>query len=149
MTRMTYRIVASFIFTALLQLAGCAVLPEKRQAAAAPALPQETPEQIAMRETNTAGRAALKEGIDLYTAGDYNGAVRRLAASNEIWASDKAIQLEALKHMAFSYCVTNRPTLCKQQFEKALKLDSNFDLLSGEKGHPLWGPVFDRVKKAK
>jgi hypothetical protein len=51
--------------------------------------------------------------------------------------------------MAFSYCVTSRQTLCRQQFEKALKIDPAFDLAPGEKGHPLWGAVFDRAKKRK
>jgi len=29
-----------------------------------------------------------------------------------------------------------------------LKLNKDFDLLPGEKGHPLWGPVFERAKKS-
>jgi hypothetical protein len=49
--------------------------------------------------------------------------------------------------MAFSYCVSARQALCKQQFEKALKLDPAFSLAPGEHGHPLWGPVFERAAK--
>lgn len=103
----------------------------------------------AMSQERTAAQLALNDGIDLYNKGDYNGAVKRLGGANEIWAGDKAIQVSALKYMAFSYCVTARQTLCKLQFEKALKLDPNFDLASGERGHPLWSPAFDRAKKAK
>ncbi|MBI3230981.1 MAG: TssQ family T6SS-associated lipoprotein, partial [Burkholderiales bacterium] len=62
---------------------------------------------------------------------------------------DKAVQIDAAKFMAFSYCVTNRNALCRQQFERALKLDPSFDLAAGEKGHPLWGPVFLKAKKGK
>ena len=57
------------------------------------------------------------------------------------------MQLEALKYTAFSYCLIGRTVSCRQQFEKAFKLDPGFDLAAGEKGHPLWGPVFAKVKK--
>ena len=61
--------------------------------------------------------------------------------------ADTALQLEALKYAAFSYCVTRRVTLCRQQFAKAFKLDKSFDLSPGEKGHPLWTPSFERARK--
>ena len=96
----------------------------------------------------TVAQTALNEGIDLYDKGDFNGAIKRLSNASEIWTSTKGIQTQALKYMAFSYCVTSRQTLCRQQFEKALKLDPHFDLAPGEKGHPLWGSVFERAKKA-
>ena len=124
------------IFAAM--LAGCAatqVTPPPAPAPAKPAAP-------------SAGQVALAEGIELYNKGDFNGAIKRLGAA-EITAGSKASQLEALKYQAFSYCVTSRKTLCGKQFEKALKLDPAFDLAPGEHGHPLWGPVFTRLKKAK
>jgi hypothetical protein len=93
-------------------------------------------------------QAGLKEGIAMYNNGDYNDAVKRLASA-DVTGSSKATQLEALKYMAFSYCLTSRQTLCRQQFEKALKLDASFDLEPGEHGHPLWGPVFIKAKKSK
>jgi hypothetical protein len=43
--------------------------------------------------------------------------------------------------------VTQRTTLCRQQFAKAFKLDKSFDLSPGEKGHPLWTPSFERARK--
>lgn len=92
--------------------------------------------------------SALDDGIALYDKGDYNGAIKKLATAN-VPAAPKATQLAALKYTAFSYCLTNRQTLCRQQFEKALKIDAAFDLEPGEKGHPLWGPVFAKVKKTK
>lgn len=94
-----------------------------------------------------AARKELSAGIALYHAGDYAGAIKLFGASSEIWKADKAIQLDAIKYTAFSYCVTGRQANCKQQFEKAVKLDPSFDLAPGEKGHPLWSPVFDKVKK--
>ena len=95
-----------------------------------------------------AASPGLKEGIALYDDGDYNGAIKRLGAA-DIAAAPKAVQLEALKYAAFSYCVTSRQALCRQQFDKAFKLDAGFDLEPGEHGHPLWGPVFVKAKKSR
>jgi hypothetical protein len=92
--------------------------------------------------------SGLKEGIAMYNNGDYNDAIKRLGAP-DVTGGSKATQLEALKYTAFSYCVTSRQTLCRLQFEKALKLDPSFDLEAGEHGHPLWGPVFVKAKKNK
>lgn len=118
-------------------LGGCA----STQTTPAPAPAQPAPP--------SADQVALKEGIDLYNQGDFNGAIKRLGAPEIATTGSKARQLEALKYQAFSYCVTSRKTLCGKQFEKALKLDPAFDLAPGEHGHPLWGPVFTRLKKAK
>jgi hypothetical protein len=90
--------------------------------------------------------ASLREGIKLYDEGDFNGAIRRLALA-DVPAEPLSTRLTALKYTAFSYCVTNRPVPCRQAFDKALKLDPNFDLGPGEHSHPLWGPVFVRAKK--
>lgn len=127
-------------------LAGCAgtgSAPHAPESAPAPA-----PAPAAPVAAPGPDQVALKEGIDLFNKGDFNGAIKRLGAS-EIAAGGTKIQLEALKYQAFSYCVTARKTLCRKQFEKALKLDPAFDLALGEHGHPLWGPVFARLKKPK
>lgn len=98
---------------------------------------------------SSAAQSALNEGVDLYDRGDYNGTVKRLAAAHAIWTGSKAVQVQALKYMAFSYCLSSRQALCRQQFEKALKIDPAFDLAPGEKGHPMWDPVFQQAKKAR
>lgn len=98
--------------------------------------------------STTPSQQALAAGIDAYNNGDFNGAIKRLGAA-EIQSADKATQLSALKYMAFSYCVTRRQTLCRQQFVKALKIDPGFELAAGEKGHPLWTPAFEAAKKVK
>lgn len=131
-------------------LAGCATKPfggaatpaghtrTDNAAAAAPA-PAPAPAPV---------QSGLKEGIAMYNNGDYNDAIKRLGAS-DVAGGTKATQLEALKYTAFSYCVTSRTTLCRLQFEKAIKLDPSFDLLPGEHGHPLWGPVFTKARKTR
>lgn len=154
------------LYAALSLLSGCTWLAKIKdwdtkpvQATATP--PKPTPKttgKAADKPQPTAATTAanpavtqdpLTDGIELYHAGDYNGAIKRLAGAREIWGGDKATQTTALKYMAFSYCVTGRNALCKQQFDKAFKLDPGFDLAQGEKGHPLWGPVFDKAKKHK
>lgn len=94
----------------------------------------------------TADQIALREGIELYNKGAYNDAIKRLNAP-DITGGPKATQVMAAKYSAFSYCVSSRQTLCRQQFEKAFRLDPAFDLQAGERGHPLWGPVFAKAKK--
>lgn len=89
----------------------------------------------------------LREGIRLYNEGDFNGAIRRLSA-RDVNNGPLPTRLAALKYLAFSYCVTSRPSLCRQAFDRALRLDPAFDLAPGEHGHPLWGPVFTKAKQA-
>ena len=124
-------------------LAGCAQTPIVGGGKEAP-----TPHPRADAVAPDPAQMALKDALESYNNGDYNGAIKRLG-SNDIAKGSKNLQLSALKYTAFSYCVTARPVLCRQQFDKALKLDPTFDLDTGENGHPLWGPVFARARKAK
>ena len=136
----------------LMMLAGCPTQPTKQENVVVEpekvAPPPETPDQIAARQLAEAARADVKVGKVLFDSGDYNGAIKRLSAPDSpIWKADASIQVEALKYMAFSNCVTGKTPQCRQNFEKAFKLDPNFTLLPGEMGHPIWGPVYERVKR--
>ena len=113
------------------------------QATNAPPAPSAPPAK------SLAAQKDLADGIELYDRGDYNAAISKLANSPDISTASIEIQVTAIKYLAFSYCVTRRQTLCRTQFENAFKLNPQFDLAPGERGHPLWGPVFDRVKKAR
>jgi hypothetical protein len=128
---------SGLLTAAAIMLSGCAAI--------------NTIENPFKRETveEAAARSALNAGIALYDQGEYAAAVKKLTTSGEIWKADKKMQQEALKYMAFSYCVTSQPVACRHQFDKALRLDPAFDLDPGEKGHPLWGPVFERAKKQR
>lgn len=123
-----------------LLVAGCATPPKPAPVVVAPA--------VKIPDAPNA-QAVLNEGIGLYEKGDYNGALKRLAVANDLSHDNKATRLMSLKYMAFSYCVTSRQTLCKQQFDKAFKISPTFDLAPGEKGHPLWTPMFERAKKGR
>jgi hypothetical protein len=108
-------------------------------AAAAAAAAGPTPAEVA--------REALAGGVESYNKGEFNAAIRKLTVP-ELGSADVTTQIAALKYSAFSYCVTKRVTLCRQQFEKAFRLEPHFALSSGEKGHPLWTPAFNAAKKA-
>lgn len=147
------------LIAAALALAGCETLDQQQQE---PAQPQAaTSKTAAPAQAKTASpvaqqpaapelppaRKALNAGIDMYKAGNFNGAIKQLTTAPELAKADTPLQLEAIKYTAFSYCVTNRTTLCRQQFLKAFQLDKSFDLSPGEKGHPLWTPSFERARK--
>ncbi len=112
-------------------------IPPAPLSQAAPVPVPPTPEQL-----------ALREGVEMYNRGDFKDAIKRLSVP-EVSNGSKATQLAALKYTAFSYCLTGRQTLCRQQFDKAFKLDPAFDLAQGEHGHPMWGKAFDRAKKGR
>ena len=102
--------------------------------------------------TVTASGRALADGVGLYDAGNFNGAIKRLLGAKEIWddstsADALSNKLAAHKYIAFSYCVTNRRTQCRKHFVDAIKLDAKFTLEPTEKTHPVWGPEFERAKK--
>ena len=142
--------------TATVILAGCANAPSamapkeaEKPAVAAPAAPAPVPAPPPAELVKAAAQRDLAEGIQLYDKGDFNAAISKLGNSPEIAAADPEIQVAAIKYLAFSFCVTNRQAQCRAQFEAAFKLDPAFDLSPAERGHPLWGPAFDRVKRAQ
>lgn len=149
MTTSFYRIGSAAMIAAAFMLGACDTIDTaKTPATASPTSSAATPAAPAAAPQPPAPPAALSDGIALYNKGSYSAAIKRLANGQDIWTADTAVQTEALKYMAFSYCVTSRRKLCKQQFEKALKLDPSFDLAPGEQGHPLWGPAFNQAKRA-
>lgn len=110
------------ISVAGLLLSGCKTTQQKPQ--------QLTPAQIKLE----AGKANFQNG-------EY-GAAETAFLDSSIWQDNKSTQVESLKYLAFIYCVTERITLCRHSFYKALQLDPGFELTSAESTHPLWGPEF-------
>lgn len=111
-------------------LAGCTGLP-----ASAPDRPP-TPQALEQ----------LQQVRDEYSAGHYGEVIRRVARSDELAASSKAVRIEAYKLQAFSYCVSRYAQLCEDSFGRILQIDPAFELAPNEAGHPVWGPVFQRAK---
>jgi hypothetical protein len=123
-------------------LAGCADFPNPFDSTPARSHPR------AANVAGSGGQAALRDGIRLYNEGEYNSAIKRLAAQ-DISNAPVSTRVTALKYTAFSYCVTSRPSQCEHAFERAIRLDPSFELTPGERGHPLWGPVFARAKNGR
>lgn len=88
----------------------------------------------------------LAEGIASYEQGDFNAAIRKLNNKELLEGPSLDTQIDARKYLAFSYCITNRRALCRQQFDAALKAKPSFELKATEAGHPTWGPVFKQAK---
>ena len=112
-------------------------------------LSSSKPDRNQSSSDQAAAESALKDGINLYDSGNYNGALKRLSAVGKYPKIDTEVQVSALKYMAFSYCVTARQILCKQQFQRAFALDPAFNLAYGEIGHPLWNSTFEQAKREK
>lgn len=137
-----------------LWLAGCGATPDKpapraerpRPATPAPppaALPPAPDDRASPADDSAAqtSQAIYAEGLRLYRAGQYDDAIARFAAVQ----SPPSLRVQALKHTAFGYCVTNRLPLCQRAFQDALALSPAFRLTKAEQGHSVWGPVFTKA----
>lgn len=146
---------AATSFALAMLIGGCANLQDwadsiRVPGADAPA-DEASPAFVSPRSGAGGGRGdatrTLADGIERYEAGDYVGAIRMLNAS-EIAHADAKTRIEAEKYLAFSYCLTDRRTLCREAFDRLLAMDSGFRLQPAEAGHPLWGPVYVQARKA-
>lgn len=90
----------------------------------------------------------LERGKSHFHAGNYNQAETDLVGATILQATFDT-QLDALKYLAFTYCVTERANLCRHAFNKALQLDPNFELSPAEVTHPLWGPQFQLARNGR
>lgn len=133
------RLAAAVLFAALV-LAGCAQLGGK-PGAEAPARP---PAAVNL----PSGGPALARGMASYEDGNYSEAASQFKLSLEQKLSAPE-QILARKHLAFTYCVTGKDRQCGEEFRKLVDLSPSFELDPAEAGHPIWGPVFRRVKAKK
>lgn len=90
---------------------------------------------------------ALVAAIAAYDRGEFGNAARQLNAMTNDGSLDPSQQLRALKTLAFSQCSSGAIPSCRQTFERAFRADPNFDLAVAERGHPTWGPQFERARK--
>jgi tetratricopeptide (TPR) repeat protein len=88
----------------------------------------------------------LADGIVKYDAGDYESAHKLLEAAVKEGLKDKADQVRAMKHAAFSLCLRDRFRDCRAAFMKIYEVDPNFDLTPAEAGHPSWTRTFASAK---
>ena len=88
---------------------------------------------------------ALAAGLRAYDEGQYPLAERQLQQALQLGVSGAKDRANAHKHLAFIYCTSNRSVECETQFRAARRADPGFALSRSEIGHPLWGPVYQRV----
>jgi len=130
----------SILLAAALAAAACQQMPtqESKPAQAAPQITEDS-----LRER---AQADLANGLKLYDAGDFDGAVKSLNSSLDHGLLSKQEQARARKYLAFSYCIGGREQACRDEFRKAFEIYPDFALTAAEDGHPIWGPVYRDVR---
>ncbi len=88
----------------------------------------------------------LQDGMVKYDAGDYAEAHRLLEAAFKEGLKEKADQVKALKHSAFSLCLQSKWRDCRATFIRIYDVDPSFDLTPAEAGHPQWTRTFAGAK---
>jgi Tfp pilus assembly protein PilF len=89
----------------------------------------------------------LDEGMAKYDGGDYAGAAARLQSALDEGLADRADQVKAIKHAAFSLCLLRRFAPCRAAFARAFKIDPDFELSAAEAGHPSWRRTYAAAKQ--
>ncbi|MFT3666171.1 TssQ family T6SS-associated lipoprotein [Piscinibacter sp.] len=128
------RLAAALPAVALAALAGCAQMP----AAPAPGL---------LDITERPAEKALLAGMRAYDDAQYAQAEKQLQAALQAGLASPRDRAAAHKLLAFVLCTSNRASECEAQFRAARDADPAFALSKSEAGHPLWGPVYQRVQQ--
>ena len=88
----------------------------------------------------------LADGVVKYDAGDYDAALKLLEGAQKEGLKEKADQVRAMKHIAFSLCLKEKFRDCRAAFVKIYDVDPAFDLTPAEAGHPSWTRTFAAAK---
>jgi len=113
-------------------LAGCATAPPP---------PATGLSELLEREAER----SLVEGIRAYDNGQYAAAEIALKHALESRLASQRDQASAHKLLAFIACTSGRTDDCEASFRAARAADPGFALSRAEAGHPMWGPVYQRV----
>ena len=125
-----FAVAAASLFLAAF-LAGCAQLPTQPQGLL----------EVAERPAEK----ALLAGLRAYDDAQYPQAEKQFQAALQAGLGAPRDRAAAHKHLAFIYCTSNRTAFCALAFRGARAADPGFALSKSEAGHPLWGPVYQRV----
>lgn len=149
-------------------LSGCETPPpaadgaavQKAPVIAAPAGPVESTDQGAVKPIApppvaqpvvppepSPSEKALTLALATYERGEYALAIRQLTPLTTDSALGSAERVLTMKTLAFSQCLSRALTACRRTFEHAFRLDQKFELAPAERGHPVWGPQYDRARK--
>ena len=111
-------------------------------ACAAPSSPPGVVDLLAQR-----AERALIDGMRAYDDGQYAAAEAALRRALQEGLASARDQATAHKLLAFITCSSARLAECEQAFRAALQADPGFSLSKAESGHPMWGPVFERLRR--
>lgn len=128
------------VLVPLVALAGCLSLPVRPPAPAA-AVPAGGLAELMERPAER----ALFEGLRAYDDGQYPQAEAALQRALQAGLASPRDQASAHKLLAFIACTSERQAACETAFRAARQADAGFALSRAEAGHPLWGPVWQRV----
>lgn len=126
------------LLAAALALGACTSLPLTQPAPAPPRSVATLYQQPAER--------ALIQGLILYDQASFDAAGSAFRAALDAGLANPRDAATAHKYLAFIDCAFNRITECEQQFRAAFVADPAFALTQAEIGHPIWGPVYRRVR---
>jgi Tfp pilus assembly protein PilF len=90
---------------------------------------------------------ALLSGMRAYEDAQYPEAEKQLRAALQAGLVSPKDQSTAQKHLAFIFCTSDRAVECEAAFRAAHEADPTFALSKSEAGHPLWGPIYQRVHR--
>jgi hypothetical protein len=122
---------------AIVAIGGCATKPP-------PPPPPPPTISIARLYEQPAERAFLN-AMRFYEEGQYERAESLFRRALTEGLKDNHDVAMANKHLAFIACAYNRPSECEGAFRAAFAADPEFRLTDAEVGHPIWGPVYQRV----
>ena len=122
----------------LILLTACSTAPK-------PGKPQDIPKTSRPEDLNRGG-SFYDAGITYYEEGEYEAAEKNLKFALTLGLALPEDNTKAHKFLAFLYCSSERRTLCENEFKKAFEINPGFTLSPGESGHPMWQPVYDKVK---
>ena len=89
---------------------------------------------------------ALLAGMRAYEDGQYADAEKQLGTALSNGLASPKDRAAAQKTLAFIYCTSSRVPECEAAFRAAKQADPGFALGKSEAGHPVWGPVYQRVQ---
>lgn len=130
---MSLRLATLGLTTLLAVLGGCAQ-------------PPTTPTGL-IDVTERPAEKVLLAGLRAYDDAQYNQAEKQLQAALQAGLVSPRDRAAAHKLLAFIACTSNRIVECEVQFRAARAADPGFALSKSEAGHPLWGPVYQRVQR--
>ncbi len=106
----------------------------------------ETAPQVPVKTTERSAEKALLAGIQSYENAKYLESEKYLLQSLKSGLTTPRDKASAHKHLAFIYCSTLRTAECENSFKAAFQADPGFSLSKSEAGHPLWGPMYQRLR---